>query len=124
MPNIFLHVFVQLVNGVVSLILFPLEEELLRRVNASVLQSFSVIARKHKLHRVEKPGIELWLLVGQVSSDALAKANLAILELYGGDGNAVWLHHKIGSALQLAAQGDFFGKSEVIFVGLLSVDQV
>jgi len=50
-------------------------------------------------------------------ADAVADADAAFLEFDHADGDAVDVQHKIGTALEVAFEGDFFRNGESFFAG-------
>ncbi len=105
-------------------VFLPRQEVLFLGADRAVPQAFGIVAGEHELDRAEEPLVEFGLLVGEALPDAVADADAAVLQLDHADGDAVDVQHQIGPALVAALQRDFFGDGEVVFSGLLPVDQV
>ena len=57
-------------------------------------------------------------------ADAVADADAAFLEFDHADGDAVDVQHKIGTALEVAFEGDFFRNGEVVLCRMIPVNQM
>jgi hypothetical protein len=110
------QVLVELEACVVVLVLLPLQEILLFGLDASVTETFGVVAGKDDLHGSEEPLVELFLLVGERLANPVGNGTVTVLQLNHSDGDTVDINDEIRSTLERTTQCDFFGKSSKSFV--------
>src|SRR5262249_13219420 len=118
------QILVELEAGVVRLVFLPLEEIFLFRADGPVAQPLRIIASEDDLHGVEKPLIELGLLIGEQLPDAIANGNAAALKFNHSHCYAVDVEHEVGTAFITASQGDFLRNGEVILLRLFPIDKL
>ncbi len=108
--------------------LLPSEVILFLRLDAAVAQALGVVACQQQLHRGEERLDELLFLVVQILPDALGHGNGRAFQLQHAKRDAVDIDHHVralGVRLGIGGEdGHFLGDGEIIFVGMLPVNQV
>ena len=103
----FQQILVQGQAAVVGLVFFPFEEELLRRANGAVTQTFRIVACANKLYCRKEVTDKFLLLVDKALPNAVADRHGTAFELQHANGNAVHVQHKVGPLFPVAEDGHF-----------------
>ena len=107
--------------------LFPLDPELLRRLDGRVLESFGLVTRHHQLRRHEERHDLAVLLVSPVLRNRLVNADRRLLELKDDDRNAVDVDDNIRPTMREifrhAPHRHLFGNLEYVVRRVLPVDE-
>ena len=87
------------------------------------MQSLGIVTGEDELYGAKKPGVKLWLLVGDILANTVAYRHAAVFQLDHAHGDAVDIKHQIGSPVVITLKRYFLSNGKIVLFWIVPVDQ-